>query len=312
MNQNDPIADIVLERWIESKKAKIKLWPCHVNRASNLGHPCELKCVLARTHWDKAALHDWTLQAIFDEGNRHEEAVEDDLREAKFKIIEQQRPYVWKEYTITGHTDGKLIIDGLSFPYETKSMSPFMYNTVNSIEDMLNHKYPYMRAYPAQMNLYLLLGNEPHGLFILKNKSTGQLKFIDVYLDYEYTEKLVQKAERINKHIKEGTQPDGVDDASICDRCGFLHICLPERGGVEFTTGKIIDLLDERAIIMEEIDKSPVPEYQKRVKEIMGVLKKVFKDRPHVIAGDYLITGKWKGAPGGGKYWSVDIAGGNQ
>ena len=69
-----PISDLVLGRFIELKKSKVRIWPCHVNRASNLGHPCERYLVYSRTAWDKKAPHEWELQVVFDEGNNQERA----------------------------------------------------------------------------------------------------------------------------------------------------------------------------------------------------------------------------------------------
>jgi len=304
------ISGLVLKRWIESKKAKIRIWPCHVNRASSLGHPCERYLVYCRTAWNKKAPYDWELQVIFDEGNRQEKAVEEDLRDAGFNLIEQQRPFEMKELLITGHIDGKILLENRGIPYEAKSMSPHIWHTVQSIQDMLDHKYAYMRKYPAQMNLYLLMDNKDYGIFILKNKSTGMWRILDVYLDYEYAESLLKKAERINAHCKKNTLPEHIQDMNVCQRCEFRHICLPDMGGVEFTDGKIIDLLDERHDLIDLIDKSPIPDCQKRLKEINELLRMVFKDRSSVIAGPYLITGKWAGN-GSRRYWKLNIVSSN-
>lgn len=305
-----PISQEVIHRIIETKKAKVQVWPCHVNRASNLGHPCERFCVLCRTAWDKRPLYDWRLQFIFDEGNRQEKAIEEDLRDAGFELVEQQRPYVLKDQNITGHIDGKILWNkdgGRLIPYEAKSMAPHIWMTVNSIQDMFNSRYSWVRKYPAQLTLYLLMDNKEYGLFILKNKSTGMLKAIDLYLDWEYAESLLKKAERINQHVKDGTLPETIKDASVCERCDFLHLCMPDMGGVEFTDGKIIELLDEREDLMGIVEKSEIPEHEKRIDEINKLMRTIFEERPSVIAGPYFITGKWCGS-GERKWWKVDIA----
>ena len=176
---------------------------------------------------------------------------------------------------------------------------------------MFNGKYVYLRKYPAQMNMYLLLDNKDYGVFILKNKSTGMLKVLDVYLDYDYAESLLKKAERINHYVDNDILPNHYSDASICDRCDFRHICLPDIGGVEFMEGRIVNMLDERQDLIELIDKSDIPDCQKRLKEINDLLKKIFEGKDSVIAGSYFITGKWRHR-GNNKYWSVSVASSRQ
>ena len=304
----DSIAELVVQKYRESKEKKIKAWPCHVNRASSLGHDCERYLVYCRTDWNRRTLHPWEVQAIFDEGNRQEKSVEDDLREAGFDIVEQQRPFAFPELDITGHIDGKLFIPPRIIPYETKSMSPYIWDTIKTLDDMIHSKYSWVRYYPSQLNLYLLMDNNEYGIFILKNKSNGLIKVIDMHLDYELGETLLRKAERINKHVKNGTKPDQIMDADICSRCAFRHLCLPDMGaGLEFTEGAIIDMLDEWSALTVKIKSSGIPEDQKRAKQLNEHFKIIFKDRPRVMAGEYLVTGKWQ-KHGTGTYWKVDVA----
>lgn len=221
---------MLIEKVIASKQAKIRLYPTHTNRASELGHPCERYLVFKRTRWQDATLHDVGLQFVFDEGNLQERAVIRDLEDAGWQIVEQQRDYEWKDFQITAHLDGKIALpDSELAPMEVKSMSPFIWVKINTVADLLNAKYPHLRKYPAQLTLYNLLANAHRGFLILKNKSTGQLKEIEIGLDYEYAESLLQKAKRINAHVADKTVPDPISyDESICGRCPFLHICLPD------------------------------------------------------------------------------------
>lgn len=279
---------MIVEKILEAKTSKIKAWPVNSNRASELGHQCLKYLVLNRSRWQEKTLHDARLQMIFDMGHLVEDAVQRDLREAGFTIIEQQRPFSWVKYQITGAIDMKLAIDGQVFPCEVKSAAPYPFESINTIQDMLDHRYHYMRKYPAQLTLYLLMDGKERGLFLFKNKSTGELKEIWLDLDYEFAESLVQKAETINKHLADGTVPEPMPyDEDICSDCGYAHICLPERVG---TAVQILD--DERLLkLLTDYDrlKGPAKEYEAANKQ----LSKLLEGRDKLLVGDWFITGQW-------------------
>lgn len=271
---------------IEAKKRKIKQWPVRSNRASTLGHPCLRYLVYERTRQDKI-LHDVKTQFLFDEGNLHERAVIRELEEAGFTIIEQQRPFEWKKYEITGHIDGKILNGKEVIPFEVKSMSEWAWKSINSIDDMKNSKTIYMKLYPAQLNLYLIMDEKESGIFILKNKQTGFLKQIEVKLDYEYTEELIKKAERVNECVANNTLPERIPfDAGACENCGYAHICLPthEHKGILVDDPELEVKLERRAQLKELVD-----EYNELDKEIREKVKEISE----LIVGQWRITGKW-------------------
>ena len=232
------------EKVLEAKGRNIKQWPINSNRASSMGHECLQFLVYERTRWQEKIMHDARHQMIFDLGRMFEDITMNDLREAGFNILEQQRPFSWPKYNITGSIDGKLLIDGEAIPMEIKSASPYSFKSINSVEDMRRHKWHYMRKYPAQLTLYMFMDNKERGVFIFKNKSTGQIKDIWLDLDYALGEKLLRKAEAINSHIAEGTLPGPMEySEEICTDCPYVHICLPERIGTEV---EVVD--DERLL----------------------------------------------------------------
>lgn len=293
---------MLIEKVIEAKQAKIRQRPCHTNRASSLGHACERKLVLDRTRWQEATLYDVGLQFVFDEGNLQEQAVARDLTDAGWPIIEQQRDYEWKAYQITAHLDGKVLIDGEAFPIEIKSMSPYIFKGIHSAKDLLESRYAYLRAYPAQMMIYLLLSNAPRGVFIFKDKSSGQLKEIWMDLDYGYAEGLLKKAERINGHVAADTLPERIPySEDVCGRCPFLHICLPEvkREALDLTTDPE---LETKLIRRHELDP-----LRKEYEHLDSEVKAVLKEHEKIVCGDFLITGKWIEPKGKPKYWKTNI-----
>lgn len=290
-----------------AKERKIKMWPCRSNRASEMGHPCERYLVYLRTHGNERLPHDLGLQYIFDEGNLHEEAVLNDLRKAGLKVIEQQRAFEWPEYQITGHIDGKVVEEEIVLPIEIKSMNPYIWQTIDSLNDLLDSKFFWCRKYPAQMYLYLLMDNKEQGAFILKNKTTGRLKQIDVQLDFEYAESLLKKAENINKHIASNTLPEGIElDENTCGRCSFNHVCLPDRDfGDELK-------LSNDPVLLERLERreslsAAYKEYQVVDKEVKGKLK----EQPNLLVGDFHITGKLIQRSGyevkNSEYWKPNI-----
>lgn len=279
---------MIVEKVLEAKQAKIKQWPVNANRASELGHECLRYLVLNRTRWQEKALHDARLQMVFDMGRMVEDLVFQDLREAGFTIVEQQRPFSWAKYQITGSIDFKLAIDGQVYPAEVKSAAPHAFASINSVQDMLRHKYPYMRKYPAQLTLYLLMDGKDKGVFLFKNKSTGELKEIWMDLDYNFAESLIQKAEAINKHVIEGTLPEPIEyKEDVCGECAFVHICMPERIGKEVEISDDTELLE--LISRYETLKPGAKEFDEVDKRITEIVK----GREKILVGDWFIEGKW-------------------
>ena len=295
---------MLIEKVIERKQAKIKLHPTHTNRASELGHPCERYLVFKRTRWQDATLHDVGLQFIFDEGNLQERAVISELEDAGFQIIEQQRDYEYKDVQITAHLDGKLVMpDGSPPPpLEVKSMSPYIFKTIQTPADLLNPRFPHLQKYIAQLQIYMLLSNTDRAVLIIKDKSSGQLKELWVTLDYGAAEALLQKAQRINRNVDAGIVPDPIPyTEKVCGTCAFLHICLPDvkRDALEILTdSELEDQLKRRS------ELSPLADEYDDLNEL---LKEKFKEQPKIVVGDWLITGKYQDRKDGKKVWLTKI-----
>ena len=292
-----------VEKILESKQKKITVYPVHTNRASDLGNPCIRYHVLNRTRWQEKKPIDVNLQLIFDMGNEIESIVLRELSDAHVKVVEQQRAFSWPEYQITGHIDGIILgDDGNTYPFDVKSSSPYVFDSIHTVDDLKNGRYHYLRKYPVQLNLYLLMGNAEKGLFLFKNKVTGQLKEIWMDIDYELGEETLQRAEAINAHVAAGTLPDQYDCDD--DRCPFEHICLPDRIGkeVEIATDELAELLER----FYEL-KAAASKYEKINKQI----GKMVEGREKLLAGNYFISGKWVDRKGftvkDSRYWKKTI-----
>ena len=280
---------MIVEKVLEAKQSKMAQWPVRSNRAGEMGHPCVRYLVYNRTRWQEKALLPARLQLIFDIGNDIEERVMRDLKEAGFQVIEQQRTFEWREYQITGKVDMKIVIDGKAIPAEIKSSSPFAFDSVNSVQDMLNHKYLYMRKYPAQLALYLLMDNKERGCFIFKNKSTGAMKEIWMDLDYDFAESLLKKADTVNRHLEAGTVPPPIDyDEMVCGECPFQHICTPDRIGQEVQ----IDHDEGLADLLKRYEE--LKPFAKQYKEVDEAISEKVKGRAKLLVGDFFVDGTYR------------------
>ena len=291
----------------EAKALKIKNYPCYVNRASQIGHPCLRYLTYSRTHWQDKKLYDVGLQRIFDLGNLYERAVLDDFREAGLYLEEQQSAFFDERYLLSGHIDGKLPLAGHRYPVEIKSMSPFVWEKIDSIQDMLQGKSVYLRSYPYQMTSYMFLHSEELGLFFLKNKVSGALKQIPMPLNYDLAEEVLQKCEKINVHVTAKTLPDQVEwEDSVCGQCGFLHICYPGR---DFGEGlKVVDDAELEAMLNK---RNSLAGAMKAYTEVDVALKAAIKGKTGLLIGDWQINGKWCERKGyevkASKYWLPSI-----
>ena len=273
----------------KAKADKIKVYPCNNLRASNLGFPCERYLFLLIKRWDEQKPHDVGLQNIFDLGNTIEEHTIKNIKEAGFEIV---TPTVrsWKENVkggiITGREDIRIKDEnGELLPVEIKGISPFEYDKLNSVDDFLKSKRPYIRGYPAQLFVYMLKFGKEKGFFALTNKLTGETKFIEVPFDYEYGEKMLQKAERIYSALERDEIPDACDDISVCENCGLAHIC-----GESRRVPADIDLDDELDALIDR--KQELAAAKKEYEDVDKQIKQRVGERDKIITGHYLIERK--------------------
>lgn len=274
-------------KWFEMKQKRVKVHPQNNIRASSAGHPCDAYHYFSLKNWQDKPLHDAILQSIFDEGNLHETAVIRDLQDMGFEIVEQQRTFQLDKPLITGHIDGILRWNGKDFPFDVKSISPFDFDVISSVEDLIYSKKTHHWNYPAQLQLYLLMSGNEAGCFILKNKLTGQIKTIWMQIDYDYTEKILRRAERVYKAVKEEKVPERINNFDVCKKCDFRHLCLPDAMANRET--QIIDdvelsgMLDRRDQLEE-----PAKEFKEVDERIKNIVKQA--GTGEVICGNYIIN----------------------
>ena len=215
---------------------------------------------------------------------------------------------VWKEYNITGHPEGKiaiaardiaegesvkLIISGPGstpdikwFPFEIKGIHTYYYDKVRTWRDFLTMGPIYAR-YPAQIQMYLLLENEELGYFIIGRKGTYDVKFLPVELDYDLAESYLKKAERINRMVEHGPEPDRTDDRDVCGVCAFRLTCLPPE-----EHGEGAAMWDDESLIAKLRRREELAPAFKEYEGLDKDVKATVKGQSLILIGDYRIDGK--------------------
>lgn len=242
-----------------------------------------------KRYWEEQKPHDVRLQNIFDLGNSIEEHTIKNIKEAGFEVITPtQRSWQInvKGGIISGREDIRIKDENGEFlPVEVKGISPFEFDNLNSVEDFLRSKKPWIQGYPTQLFVYMLKFCKEKGFFALTNKLTGETKFVEVLLDYDYGEKILSKAERIYEHLNSNTPPPACDDISYCENCPLSHICGECRR--KPTDIDIDDELDELINRKQELAAA-----KKEYEEVDKQIKAKIGEREKIITGQYLIERK--------------------
>lgn len=253
-------------------------------RISEIGHPCARYLVHSVLDWDKAKTIDAGLALIFEEGKMQEMEIVRDLMAIRAKFWGQQDAVSWDEFGLVGHPDGKVYTNDEQTTFavvEIKSLNPNWAAKMKTEEDLLNFN-DLSRKYYAQLQAYMLLLNTEDGIFLMKNKSTGEITQINVRLDLTYAEGLLKKAKLAWSHIQAKTYPDKINCFGTCSKCRFAHVCcpdlIPEKKQI-IASEQIAELLDRK----EEIEDL-ASEYN----QIMNTLKKSLPS----VDGEFL-CGHW-------------------
>jgi len=265
-------------------------YPVRSNYISMIGDECLRKLVYNRTHYEEKKPISLRLKKIFDEGKEQEQAftpkLKKALQNAGYDLVCEQKPLEIKKYKLSGKIDGELIYNGHRIPVEIKTCSPHSFDNYKEVADF--QKKSWSKKYPAQLLLYMYANNSEAGIFVLKNKSNGEVKIFVMYLvDWlDYCEELLQKGEAIEKHIAENTLPAKNQIYENCMNCEFNHICLPdlETKGFDLLQDKTIESKLDRLIAL----KVAKAEYEKIDRGLKPLL-----DGQNVMIGKYYITGKY-------------------
>jgi len=272
-------------RALYEKRAKLPTWTVRSVWASEIGHPCERYLVYRQTHTNKAKKINARLAQLFDVGNLHGREIVHLLDEALHaygptrdcRVERTEMPIPENQDGITGKMDLAVAVPQPAgrpryIPVEFKALSDVIFNQLDDVQDMMNSNFIFMRKYPAQLTCYMHYFKETEGVFLIRNKQTGDHKMLTMSLDPAYRDSLLAKARRINSTVtayKTAAGPAaGVEvpaqanllpprmnwTQSLCGHCPFLGICLPDMSrvpGIECLLGK--DELDEAVRQREDL-----------------------------------------------------------
>ena len=203
------------------------------NWASEIDHPCLRYLVYSRLYWRDKKLPDVETQYLFEEGNDGEKKLKAMIEAEGYEIILSQKYFDWKKYQISGRTDGFLEFDipdhnykGRA-PLEIKTVAPYMFKNMTSIDEIKHSKSYWMRKCISQLNIYMLMGGYEFGFLAIKTYRLRP-RILPMLLDYELGEKCIKKCEEVNHHVDKGILPDRMNyDPSVCGLCAFDHKCAP-------------------------------------------------------------------------------------
>ncbi len=221
--------------------------PAARNQASAIGWPCASEArylTLLRTVQPEPTSPE--LQAIFEEGDAQETVVARQLTQDGWALIESENPNkLWPDLQISGRIDREGTIPqavaeslGLDprtrYVVEIKSMSGPSFEKATSIEAMMGARAPWLRGYAGQLLMYLWLEERPAGIFVLKNKQTGAMRYLPMHLDdwVGLAANLIERCQQANAHIAAGTIPPVTGyEEDVCRRCRVRSACLPGEVG---------------------------------------------------------------------------------
>ena len=278
------LADTAIAR-LENKS---RTFPGHSNRASEIGHPCHAYLYFAREAWQSREKPSATLQSIFDEGNLHESHIQQkillDAGGLGWGFVGQQQDFAFKELQITGHVDGILIVKDTAYPLEIKTMSDQIWQRISTAKDFVDSKYTHLQKYYGQMQAYLFLNNSEAGIFALKNKTTGMMKYIPCPFDYEYSDAMLKRVKAVNDAISAQVVPEKILKDSYCDDCAFRTLCLGDavRSVERYDNERLI-----AALKMREENTEAKKKYEEAKEIINEECGKV--DKKEFVAGSWVI-----------------------
>lgn len=285
------------------------------NRASALGHPCARYGTYLRVAWDSEEPKGPGFGYAVREGTIAEHAFIGELNRLGFAWHEGQMPYSWPEYEITGHIEGRIADlrapEEFSSPLlcELKALNVYTAAKIKTLRDLLSEWWT--ARYVVQIGLYMLMAEVEEAVLLVKNRGTGHLTSIPLFLWGEdedskvlrqETERALDRAVEINaavhawedakgagatEDVLDAVLPDRMPyDGRICGSCGFRAICHPAQN---FGSG--VGVLEDPSKELQALllEKTEAEEGKRRHDRAYREIKKRLDGLPD---GTYLI-GDW-------------------
>jgi hypothetical protein len=283
-----PAAELQAAFW-RLKKSRIRISNSLTTRASSIGDPCERRLFYGRTASELAVPHKPELQAIFDLGNALEEFVLAELRAMGCEIVQRERDHLDRQHELSAHTDARIRMPGWPRPLtaEVKGLNPYTAESIETIEDIRSSRQHWVRKYYDQLQTYLFFDQAELGVFVLLNKVSGQIGFIDCPRDEGRIQELLAKAARIRDAVR-ANEPPPRNATEDCGRCPFQHVCLPDR-----TFGPGVQIMDSEEVEQLIQLRLELADAKRDYDAADRQLKKLLPESEDLIVGDFVVTGKW-------------------
>lgn len=273
------------------KEKRIRVSVARSTRAGSIGNECERYIYYERTvPADQRVPHDVGKQELFDLGHAIEPWVIREIEDAGFEIVGRQKD--WYDPELEIGAKGDVRVGRRTWPRpvvtEIKGIAPYAADGIRDVKDIRDHHSPWVRRYYDQEQVYLRFDGGEVGLFALANKLSGHVAFVDVPRDLERIEQLEAKAARIRDAVKAKTPPERhITDG--CQRCPFLHVCMPDRqnigAAIFYDEAEAVSLIERRLELAEA---------KREFDAIDRRLKSILPEAAEVLAGDFLVKGKWQ------------------
>lgn len=293
--------DLMAAQRRRRRQRRTRPWQPSMTPATSLGYECERRSVYQQTQPHKADPVNDELASIFEEGDLHQKDVRAELLDLGYEVVEAEVNFKDIKLQISGTIDGKIAVDDPSAHHgqrritcEIKSTSKKPPTTEREIRES---ETALLRRYYAQMQIYLYLVSESEGLFIFKEKNTGLWTVVPVTLDYDYAEKLLQRAERIRdavaavRDIGDYHLPERIPDRSECPGCPFRDtVCHPGQAEVDPML-----LVDDHNLLAQLFERESAKPHRDSFEKVDKAIKQRFKltKGERFIVGDrFLVTKK--------------------
>jgi hypothetical protein len=239
------------------------------------------------------------LSLAADEGNLHEGAVIDRLRDMGYRVDEQQSQVeyrVVKGIVIRGHSDGIIYPPKARAPriLEVKTMSKVRYKNWKSFDTALDAlRDPEFAKYGVQITVYMLAHGIEKVVYAVKNRDSGELD-VQEFAAYPFSPKEIRR--KILK-AESAAMKDTLPDCDIPDSarffCGYqdLHDVKDSEGPDDFepitdVTAAALEAMAARHVELSVKVKAGREADSER-RDVNARIKETLGGRLEATAGEY-------------------------
>jgi hypothetical protein len=215
------------------------------NWASNAGwaRDCLRYGVLYRLYPERLKPFNIGQQRIMEDGEKREALTADRLEAAGYKV-ERKKTAFYEMAEIEAELDF-IISDGSERALiEHKAIGQQTFEHVRklkTIHDMRKSTLYYIWHYAHQLQLYLMLFKEQHGILLFQNRN--RLNYHQIWMEKDHTwgNELIEIFHEINGHVSKNTLP-AMEKKEICFICRFYGTACEDDESTVDLGGGTIDL----------------------------------------------------------------------